>query len=449
MTGKQTHRVVFTATVLIVMFTGGLSLFAAGGQEASESADSESETVTLEYWHWSPDQNDVVSGIIADFEEAHPNIRVEQTSMVPSDYWTRMRLNANQNNLPDVLEMSSGFLESWANDGFLYDITPFVNDAPEIENFYENLVESGRTIPGTQEYYALPYAFVMPVLYFNKDMFDEAGLSYPDESWDWDEFRNAAEELTVDEDGDGEPEQWGFHAYGRYAQIEPWVYANNGRLIDREAMRFDPDERGLEALSFVTSLITEHGVAPEPSTVSEIDTEEVFAQQIAGMWVDGSWNIGYMRDNIGDEFEYGIAPVPAGPQGDRSLVYGWADFAAIGRDTEHPEAAWQFLTFLAGEGRSLDNIAVGKLPAYRELAEDPSFIEPDRQPAEKSILIDLADREPVTSFTKSWSEWRGYGPAEELGLNGILDNIMNGRTSFSAGMDLAEENINDILEREY
>lgn len=441
MRGPVVRTLLFTVAMTVI--TGGL--FAGGAPEA-ESGDG---PVTIEYWHWSPNQNDVVDAIIADFEAEHPNIKVNVTSMVPSDYWTRVRLQASQGALPDVMEMSSGFLESWATDGFLYDLAPYVNGSDEADEFYPSLLESARSIAGTDGYFALPYAFVMPVLYFNKDMFDAAGVAYPDADWTWDDFLEAAEALTVDTDGDGEIDQWGHHFYGRYAQIEPWVYANDGALIDRNAMRFDPDQNAMEALDFLTSLVGEHEVVPPPKTVAELDTEEVFVQEISGMWIDGSWNIGYVRDNVGDNYNWGIAPVPTGPSGSGDLVYGWSDFVAMTRDTEHPDEAWQLLSYLAGEGRTLENFDTGKIPAYQALAEDPAFLERGMQPAEKGILLELAQRSPVTSFTKAWSEWRGYGPAEAMGFNAILDTILNDEMSYADGLSRAETNINEILTREY
>ena len=432
------------ALMLIVLAAGAGVLFAAGGSE-----EAAAEQVTIEYMHWSPNQTDMIDGIVAGFEEENPGITVETSAMVPSDYWTRVRLLANQNELPDVMEMSSGFLETWANDGFLYDLTPYVNDSEAIDGFYDSLVESARSLAGTEGYYALPYAFVIPVMFYNKDMFDAHGVDYPNTEWDWDDFLDAAETFVSDEDGDGETDVWGHYFYGRYAQIEPWIYANDGRLIDREAMTFNPDANAVEALQFLFDLVTEHEVSPQPKSYADMDTRDVFAQGYSAMFVDGSWNIDYMRDNVGDEFEWGIAPVPTGPAGSGDYVYGWSDFAAISEDTENPDEAWAFLTYLAGEGRSLENFEPGKIPAYVELAEDPVFLEPGALPAEKGILLELAQREPVTSFTKSWSEWRGYGPAEAMGFNAVIDAVLNGEITYPEAIEAATTNVNEVLDREY
>ncbi len=417
---------------------------------SAPAAETTTGPVTLEYWNWNPSSKDMVEGIIAKFEGNNPGIQVELTAMVPSDYWTKMRVMANQGQLPDAFEMSSGFIEKWANDGFLYDISDYVNSDINSNEFFMSLINSAKSLAKTDEYYALPYALVMPVMFFNKDRFDANNLSYPDETWTWDGFLDAAKRLTRDTDSDGETDQWGHYFYGRYAQIEPWIYANDGRLINRSTMKFDPNEAAIETLEFLIDLVRTEQVAPEPKIFSEMDTRDVFAQGISAMFVDGSWNIEYMRDNVGDEFAWGIAPLPAGPSSTRTYVYGWSDFVTIGESTNHPDEAWKLIKFVSGEGLTLENYSPGKIPSYKKLALDPAFLEKGKMPTEKNVLLDLAaDRTLITSFTKSWSEWRGYGPAEAMGFNAVIDAALNGDLTANEALQLATKNVNAILDREY
>lgn len=65
------------------------------------------------------------------------------------------------------------------------------------------------------------------------------------------------------------------------------------------------------------------------------------------------------------------------------------------------------------------------------------------------LLLKQANKGMKTSYTLGWSEWRGYGAAESMGLNGIIDGILNGSTSFDDGMKAANRNINAILNRYY
>lgn len=69
-------------------------------------------------------------------------------------------------------------------------------------------------------------------------------------------------------------EQYGFWAYGRYAQIEPWVYRNGGRLLNPEGTRLDPTPEAIEALRFVTDPTREHGVAPTPAEMEGIRQQD-------------------------------------------------------------------------------------------------------------------------------------------------------------------------------
>jgi multiple sugar transport system substrate-binding protein len=168
------------------------------------------------------------------------------------------------------------------------------------------------------------------------------------------------------------------------------------------------------------------------------------------MWVDGSWNIENNRKVAGDKFRWGIAPVPAGPCGSNDVVYGWPDFIVISATTKHPKEAWEFAKFMAGEGLTIDMYLAGKIPSYKALTLSKDFDEIGKQPPEKGkVLRELAARKLMNSFTMGWSEWRGYGPAESMGLNGLIDAVLNGEMSFDEMLEKAKENINKVLERYY
>ena len=409
-----------------------------------------SEKITLRYWMWDPTIKDKVEKAIEKFEKLHPNIHVELTAMEPKNYWPKLRTMAFTRKLPDVFNMSSGYLEEWVKNGFLMDLTEYVEKDIDKDEFFFNLFEAGKALSGTDRYYAIPFALVVTVLFYNKDAFDEAGLEYPNENWTWFDFLNAAIKLTKDKDGDGKIDQWGFWLYGRYANIEPWIYANGGRLINRETMRFEPNEQAIQTLRFLTSLTTKYHVSPTPKEMKGIKAKNIFPMGLAAMWVDGSWNIENNRKIIAGKFRWGIAPVPKGPCGTDDVVYGWPDFIAISATTKHPKEAWEFAKFMAGEGLTIDMYMAGKIPSYKPLTLSEAFDEKGKQPEEKGkVLRELASRKLVNSFTMGWGEWRGYGPAESMGLNGLLDAVFNGEMSFEEMLKKAKENIDRVLERYY
>ena len=430
---KRTINILLLVLFLGVFFMGSMAL---------------AKDVVLKYWMWDPQLSDEVNQLIAKFESQNPGVKVELTAMAPKDYWTKIRITASTKKLPDAFNMSSGYLEEWAQKGFLKDLTNYVNKDIDPNKYFKNLFDAGKTISGTNKYYAVPFALVTTVLYFNKDMFDEAGISYPNSSWTWDDFLKAAKALTKDKNGDGKIDQWGFWFYGRYAHIESWVYRNGGHFIDRSKMRFAPDKNAMDAVKFLISLVKNYKVAPEPKMMSGIRQQDVFPRGLAAMWIDGSWNIRNNRTIIGDKFRWGIAEIPMGPHGSPNVAYGWPDFISISKFTKNVDTAWKFVKFASGEGLSLDMYMAGKIPSYKPLTLSDAFLEKGKQPAEKGLLIKMAAKEMKNSFTKGWGEWRGYGGSDKMGLNGAIDSILNG-ASFDKVWPKAVKYINKVLARYY
>jgi multiple sugar transport system substrate-binding protein len=345
--------------------------------------------------------------------------------------------------------MSSGSLEEWAENNLLYNLDSLIENDDTKDKFYSSLLDSAKQISGGDHYYALPFALVTFPLYYNKDAFDAAGIAYPTDDWTWDDFRSAAKALTIDKDGNGSIDQWGFWFYGRYAHIEPWVYANDGNLIDRDTMRYNPDENALEAIKMLTDLVLVDKVAPQPKEMSAYRQQDLFPKGVSAMFIDGSWNINNNRLVADPSMNWGIATVPKGPSATVGYTYGYPDSYAMAPNTENPQEAWEFTRYVAGEGLSLDTFMAGKIPAYKALTESDEFIDPNQKPAEMYILTEQAGSPMQSSFTKGWGEWRGYAAAASLGFNGVIDGILNGEIQYNDGMEGLLKSVNVVLKRYY
>ncbi|MCZ8511596.1 ABC transporter permease subunit [Paenibacillus filicis] len=106
---------------------------------------------------------------------------------------------------------------------------------------------------------------------------------------------NAAKKLTLDTNGDGKTDQWGFWLFGRYAQIEPWLYQNDGDILNPDKTQFAVNENGKETLKFLIDLTVKYKVSPTPKEMKGIKQEDVFPLGKAAMWVDGSFAIDNIR----------------------------------------------------------------------------------------------------------------------------------------------------------
>jgi multiple sugar transport system substrate-binding protein len=422
------QSITFAALVL------GLTVSHAGAQE-----------ITLRYFMWDPAQLEIERPAIAEFENANPGVRVDVQAMPPNDFWPRLSAQAAAGDLPDVFSMSSGFVKEWAAAGNLADLTD-VAAQTDLSAYYEAAVDVGRVNDG---FYAFPQNWVAPVLYYNKDAFDAAGIDYPDSDWTWEDFTEAARALTVDENGDGQPEQWGYYVYGRYAHTDGWIFRNGGVLVNEDETALAPNDQAVAAIRFLTDLVNVEKVAPAPQDMEGIRQQDVFPLGLAAMWVDGTWNVDNNRDIIGDSFEWGIAEIPMGPDAtpETARTYAWADLMSVAHNTEHPELAWAFIQHMVGAGRTAADFPGGKVPAYRAIAETQEWLEEGQQPDNKGLILELGNQNTYTGFSRDWSAWRGYAASGSGGMNGELDEVFNGRKSVDDAIEDFVAYGNDVLSR--
>ena len=410
--------------------------FAAGLMAAAASAE------TLTYMMWDPSQLEVEEAAIAEFEAANPGVTVEMQAMPPKDYWPKLSALAAAGDLPDVFAMSSGFVKEWASAGNLADLSGTVAGT-DLSPYYDGAMSVGEVAGGR---YAFPQNWVAPVLYFNKDMFDAAGIDYPAADWSYDDFRAAAEALTLDTNGDGATDQWGFWLYGRYAHVDTWVFRNGGRYLNADETKIELNDAARNTLGFLSSLV-EAGIAPMPQEMDGIRQQDVFPMGMAAMWVDGSWNIANIRKVAGDNFNWGIAQVPMGPDAtpDTGAAYAWADMLSISANTDNPDLAWAFVQHMVGEGRSASDFLGGKVPAFRAIAESNDWLESDQQPDNKALILEIGAQPVYTGFSRNWSKWRGYIADGAGGMNGELDEVFNGRKSLDEAIEAFTAYGNEVL----
>ena len=408
------------------------------------------EDVVLQYWMWDPQIQDVEQEMIDKFQEAHPNIKVELTAIASKEYWTKMSAMAAAGKVPDVFALSSGYVEEFASQKAVLDLTSFAERDLGKDDYFWGVMTASFNIE--DKYYAVPFAWVGTVLYYNKTLFDEAGLEYPKWGWTWDEFLNAAKALTMDNDGDGETDTWGYTLFGRYAVVDGWLFQNDADYLNRANKKFAPNENAVETLTFLNDLIHKHKVTPEPKKY-DLNGEKnlrMFVNRQTAMLTDGSWNINYFRnvDPVKDEWD--IVTIPRGPHWKEDIMYAWADGLAISSRSEHPEEAWEFLKFMVSE-RPADLYYPGKVPFAKKEAESAVWDDwaSKKQAPEHKIDILKYGENAQHFFTKFWSHWRGYGSAEESGLNALLDDLFNGNISVDELLAKADKSLNRVLKRAY
>jgi multiple sugar transport system substrate-binding protein len=211
--------------------------------------------------------------------------------------------------------------------------------------------------------FSMPATFSDVVLFFNKDLFDAAGLEYPQRDWTMEDLKEAATALTKDTDNDGTIDQWGYNF--------PWwpivLEMYNGKLWDAEGKTCTLNSpEGIKAIQTIYDARYVENYAP---TTDELAVEGEWNKFIAGtlaMFPTGPWAVQPFNDDI-TGFSYDIAHMPAGT---RQATHVYANSYAMSAASQNKEAAWKFIEFATGpEGTRIRQDGKYEISPVREIAE--------------------------------------------------------------------------------
>ncbi len=336
------------------------------------------ETVRIRYlsWETSFEQIAMVRKLIAEFERQHPDIEVSLESSTDA---TRIFLtDAAAGTPPDVMYITTEFIAQLVDKRILERLDEWIErDKIDMGMFIPSTIEGLKVEDGL---YAYPIHFSVDMLFYNKRLFDERGVPYPDESWTWQTYRDAATSLTIDRNGDGRPEVFGC------MQVD-WqliVKSFGGRIFDSQRYRFVGDSREvLEAFAFNSSLQGKQA----PSAAQAMDTTDMqlFSNGRVAMFIGRTWQLPQIIKTMSDPWD--IAHVPRGRERTCILNVGGNCIAA---GSPHKEAAWEFVKFYSSpEGQRLLGVQKNCTPALRELAYSPDFFLSPPPPSLK-VAVDAA-----------------------------------------------------------
>jgi multiple sugar transport system substrate-binding protein len=284
--------------------------------------------------------------LLEQFHADHPGIRVFYVPDPPSETFEEETLaDFEAGTAPDVFDGCCSFFPIWAQQGFTLDLRPYVSAGLDqsILDDWDPVQYQALIAPDGQQY-GLPKYHGALALYYNKDLLDEYGVEYPDDSWDHDDYLEAMKRLTHDRDGDGRTDLWGSMIDISWDRIQVHVNAWGGRFVDPD----DPtrplfaEPAALEAQEWIRACIWDHRVMPSPLDVQYMGTHEAFTSQRVAMVEDGSWALKAILSEA--NFRVGVAPFPAGPV--RRATLATTDGFGIYARTRHPEAAWELMKFL-------------------------------------------------------------------------------------------------------
>jgi multiple sugar transport system substrate-binding protein len=251
---RRNHfRQVYVA-ILVVAFTLLMAACVApapGGQSTEAATTDGEKTIKLMCWEGMIGAQELVTGeLIPGYQELNPGVKVEYEALPWEQYWTKIATLAASGTMPDIYCNSVAYIWDHANKGMSANIQSLFDRDLKPEDYFMDLTAVERYPDVNGELYGFPIRWVDGALFYNKALFDEAGLEYPTDAWTYDDVLAAAQALTKDTDGDGEVDQWGLLAGMNHIMLDSIIKSNGGQVVDdtySKCMLTEP--AALEAIS--------------------------------------------------------------------------------------------------------------------------------------------------------------------------------------------------------
>jgi multiple sugar transport system substrate-binding protein len=353
-------------------------------------AGARAQAVEIEYWQYIFDARiKAMNELIKRFEAANPNIKVKHTTFPYADYQTKIAAAMPAGQGPDVVQLFYGWLDNFVGAKFLQ---PLPRDAFPPEMIEKEFYPIVSAMKRKGEYYGLPTAVRSLALFYNKKLFQEAGLDPSAPPRTLDQFLDAARK-TVKRDGAGNMVSAGVtldfpgqdYHWWREALLRQMGGAPYGD--DNRKVTYDSDA-GAKALNWYADLQRVHKVG-QAGFMDE--GQAAFRAGRAAMTIDGSFRLGAF--GAIKAFEWGVAELPAGPDGTKSNFASYWVNAITTRPTgEKLEAAKKFMAFVTSpESMQVWLEMVGELPARKAAAEtDKNLNHPIYAPFLKALAYSHA-----------------------------------------------------------
>lgn len=361
----------------------------------------EEEKIRLHYFTWAGGSaaEYIREDWIEPFQELHPNIEIYYEHVSFGQFFDKLVTYHLAGTAPDLMHMSVGYVNEYAQNGMLLNLQPFFDRDLNPDDFFMEPMKAMR-YPSmeTGDLYAIPFAFVLTGLYYNKTLFDDAGLMYPGDDFTYEDLREYGKRLTRDTSGDGLKDQWGFFSTRNYQILDPVIHAFGGSILDADYNVTVTGPGAVAGAQFLVDVIHEDGIAPHPSL--GLNQTQLFQQGKLAMSMAQISDLSNYRSI--SNLDWDVAMMPIGPGG--RAVRLWPDSFAISSTTKHAEAAWEFIKFAITREEMDRYSGERKVPIYRPLAFSPEWLETHTAPDKMKFIQSIPYGHPM-EFRPNWGEW--------------------------------------------
>jgi len=316
---------------------------------APEESTASEEPVTISFVNYSAIEGnaETIEKMKEAFEAQNPNIKVEIETLGYDDYYTQLQTRIAGSNAPDCFELEYGPFVSFADEGVLYDISSMVTGIDTnivSQSSLDAFKYNGANV-------ALPYSYSTCILVYNKDLFDKAGIAYPDDTWTWEDINKAGEAIKA----------LGDDFFGIIQPVSTYelfkvVAQNGGSLLNEDNTQFTVNSpQNVEALTYLCDRILNSNIAPTTKQMGSLDEWGVFMQGNTGMIVTGIWCFTRFAEEC--DFAWDICVEPGNTT---KATHYFANGLAVSANSKKAEAAYKWIEFLStGHDMAMARVEAG------------------------------------------------------------------------------------------
>jgi multiple sugar transport system substrate-binding protein len=394
------------------------------GSATSPTADDDASdgNVTIRYMNFSANDGHEadLEAIVAAFEDENPDVDVDVETLPYADYFTKLQTAVAGGTAADAFELNYENFVTYAANGSLAELTGVDAGA-----YNDSLIEA-FTLDGVQ--YGLPESFSNVVLFYNKGLFDAAGVDVPTADWTWQDEKAAAEALTADGVwGDYQPVS--FHEFYKVLAQSGGEFFNE----DKTQATFASPE-GIAAATWLveksgTTMPTEADGAGTPDFDSNLFKEGKLA-----MWHSGIWMFGALAEVEGLDWDVVVEP---GNTTKASAMF--TNGVAVSASSEQKEAAQRWVEFLTSSDAMVEKRleTSWELPPVADESKLSDYLDVT-PPANRQAVFDSLDAVVLPPVIEAQQEMQDI-VSEELG------NAAAGRKTVEQALTDAQNAVNGLL----
>lgn len=405
-----------TVLLLISVMVSGCGNAEEGktGTATPGTGGDEGKKVEILLGYYSSDSSDAkMKELIEQFEKQHPNITVKTQSAPYGQFYQKLDTQIAAGQAPDVWLSDGVYVMKYAQRGAAKDLTDWIARDLKADEYYG--LDFNKDADG--RYWGVPQGIQVGVLFYNKELFDKAGVAYPSDEWTWEDLKSSAAKLTVDAGGKT-AEDSGFDAasvnqFGLtfFSITEGWFSVmksyGGGTLDEKAENSIINSSENKQAFEWMVDGM-QRGIITDPVDLKSFQSNTaVFPSGSAAM------RIGiYARVQAANEagLNYDVALLPKGPDGKRvSPVIANSWVVNQKSSDEKAEAAWEWIKYWATE----DDVQkqwteLGEaVPVKKSVAESEVFLKAGEQPANRQAFLDSLEFAQTLDNNAVWEEWVG------------------------------------------